>query len=145
VPRDRAAVEEAARLARAEASRLLGYLGNAERVLGRGEAAVAAFSESLRLAQGARARTVASIRLGEALRCADRPEEAERVLREALAGAEPGLRDFALQHLGKTLLDAGRRDEAAECLREALTLRREKGDEALVASTEAALRLAQAH
>ncbi|MBD0329460.1 MAG: hypothetical protein ICV64_05080 [Thermoleophilia bacterium] len=127
--------------------RLLGYVGNARRLLGHHEAAVADLRESRRLAErlgDQRAAVVALARLGEALRCADRSEEAVRTLRRAereAAASAAELRHFALQHLGKALLDAGDDAGARACLGEALALRRARGDAELVASTEAALRL----
>lgn len=127
-----------------ERCRLHGYLGNAARLLGRDDEAISELERSRELANelgDARRSTVATIRLAEAHRSADRLELAERLLREALGTGE--CRDFALQHLGKTLLDAGRRDEAIETLAAALALRRATGDAALVASTEQALALAR--
>jgi tetratricopeptide (TPR) repeat protein len=154
VPGDPGSVEQAIELARAELAatsdpreqcRLHGYLGNAARLLGRDEEAIAELGEGLTLAEGVgdeRAVTTARIRLGEAHRCFDRLAEAEACLRVALGGPA-GLRDFALQHLGKTLLDAGRTAEAAQALEAALELRLAKGDLALVASTEQALAIAR--
>ncbi len=134
-----------------EESRLLGYVGNALRMLGRHDEAVAAQARALALAEelgDARGVVVARIRLGEALRCADELERAEAELRTALAAArmqpELALTDFALQHLGKTLLDTGRAGEAEPLLAEALALRQEKGDAALVESTRLALDRARA-
>ena len=89
------------------------YLGNAARLLGRDEEAVAELGESLALAEklgDERAAATARIRLGEAHRCFDRLAEAEACLRIALDGPAD-VQDFALQHLGKTLLDAGRAAE----------------------------------
>ena len=154
VPDDPGFVEQAIARARAELAatadprqrcRLNGYLGNAARLLGRDEDAVAELGESLALAEklgDERAVTTASIRLGEAHRCFDRLEEAEVCLRVALDGPAD-LRDFALQHLGKTLLDAGRTVEAAQALEAALELRLAKGVPVLVASTEQALAVAR--
>lgn len=126
-------------------SRLLGYVGNALRLLGRHEEAVAAQRESLAAASSSRAALVARLRLGEALRCAELLHEAEAELRAALAAsdAHPLLRDFALQHLGKTLVDAGRAAEAVSVLAEALALREAKGDDSLVESTRLALERAR--
>ena len=144
---DPAAVRRALAEARArigdggDPARLLGYAGNALRLLGEHEEAVAAHREALAAAPAGRAGLAARIRLGESLRCADDFAGAERELRAALeqAGAASPLRHFALQHLGKTLVDAGRREEAATVLAEALALREAKGDAALVESTRAAL------
>lgn len=130
----------------AERARLLGYMGNAERMLGHTGPAIAYFRSALDLMRASgdvRGEAVALIRLGEAYRCADEPGQAEALLREALEATEngeaAGLRDFALQHLGKCLVELGRRDEAVAALDEALLVRRTKGDAALVESTQQAL------
>jgi len=151
VAADDAAVADAAaraeeRLAAAEPAerlRLLGYLGNAYRLLRRHDDAVAAHERAAALAEGPRERAVALTRLGESLRCADRYGEAEAVLRGAVAAAPPEVRHYALQHLGKTLLDAGARREATALLEDTLALRRAGGDAALIASTERALAAAR--
>ena len=144
VASDREAVERAAaaaerELARGESARLLGYLGNAHRLLGRHDEAVAAHERAVELADGDRALAVALTRLGESYRCADRYEDAEASLRRALELAPPEVAHYALQHLGKTLLDRGAAGEAAEALDRALAERRAAGDPALIASTERAL------
>jgi tetratricopeptide (TPR) repeat protein len=158
VAADRPAVERAANAARerlgdpvlsaAERVATLGYLGNAERILGNHGAAIATLEECVAHAQhldDANAQATALIRLGEALRCADRAGESEDLLRAAVAGTEGGsLHDFALQHLGKCLTDQSRTEEAIAVLEHALRLRQEKGDPDLVASTEAALERALA-
>jgi HTH-type transcriptional regulator, pleiotropic regulator of extracellular virulence genes len=130
---------------------LLGYIGNAERMLGRPFDASHHFRESLELATSsgdARGRAVALIRLAEAQRCAEESAEGERSARAALAviDADPGLtelRDFALQHLGKCLVELGRRDEAIAVLQEALALREAKEAADLVASSRLALEWAR--
>jgi kanamycin kinase len=155
VPTDAAAVERAIELARAELAatddlreqcRLHGYLGNAARLLGRDAEALRELGLSLELADrlgDERARAVAAIRIGEAHRCFDRLDEAEKTLRAALDGPVE-LRHFALQHLGKTLADRGRAEEAVEVLEEALALRLDAGDAELAASTRLALDRARA-
>jgi len=141
VPTDRPAVETALaeaerRLAAGETAALHTYAGQAARLLGRNESAISHLSRALDLEPSPQAR----IRLGEAYRCADRPDDALSELTAALAGArETPYEDFALQHLGKALLDAGRGREAVEVLAAALELRRAKGDPLLVESTERAL------
>jgi tetratricopeptide (TPR) repeat protein len=146
VATDRQAVEaaltEAERgLAAGETAALHTYAGQAARLLGRNESAIAHLSSALELHPTPQAR----IRLGEAYRCADRPDDAIAELTAALADArKTPYEDFALQHLGKALLDAGRAQEAVEAVTAALELRRAKGDPALIDSTERALRLARA-
>lgn len=154
VAADPAAVERAAAAAERElaeargaaALRLLGYLGNAYRLLGRHEQALTAHERALALAEEAgdeRALAVALTRLGESLRCAERLDDAEAVLRRALELAPAPVAHYALQHLGKTLLDRGAAAEAATRLEAALEQRRATGDAALVRSTERALAAAR--
>jgi tetratricopeptide (TPR) repeat protein len=151
IARASAELEEARRRGdRAGEQWLLGYLGNAARLLGEHDAAVARLRESLTLADALgdeRRAVVALIRLGEAHRCAGEPRAAEPLLQDALARAEaaaPDLLDFALQHLGKALLDVGDTTRAREHLERALELRHAKGDAELIESTRAALRLVDA-
>jgi len=158
VPADRPAIAAAARAAlaalaearaaedRAAVLRLLGYLGEARRVLGQHDGAVAALEEALALAGElgeARAEVANAIRLAEAHKYRGDLELAETMLRDILARvrAEGMTRyeDFALQHLGKCRLDQGDAVEAMAYLEAALALRREKGDPGLIASTEQAL------
>lgn len=134
-----------------ERVRLLGYIGNAERMLGRHDDAIAHLCESATTAEqrgDRRARAIALIRLGEAYRCSDRLPESERQLRVALTVIDDvpldGLRDFALQHLGKCLAEAGRTDEAVAALEEARAIREKKGAADLIASTQQALVWARA-
>lgn len=81
--------------------------------------------------------------LQELGRVTDAVEEAQASL--AVVRCEPDvsdLLDFALHHLGKALLEAGEADESIQVFSEALGLRREKGDEQLVRSTQMALDVA---
>lgn len=146
VPVDREAVESAfeaatrALEADPDDVTLLSYAGNASRILGRGEESIALFERALAAAAGEHG-VVARIGLGEAYRCADRPDEAVAELEAALSDARHAGShvDFALQHLGKAVLDAGDPTRAGILLAEALELRRRRGDAALIESTELAL------
>jgi tetratricopeptide (TPR) repeat protein len=136
-----AAESELARDPSAE-SRLLGYLGNATRILGRTDESLDYLRRSLDAAPDEPARIKALIRIGETHRCRNEYEQGIAILREAAALARveaPELEDFALQHLGKCLVDAGRAPEGVEQLERALALRLGKGDPALIASTSEAL------
>ena len=127
--------------------RLLGYLGNACRVLGRHDEAVAALAKAVTLARGGgddRASLVNRLRLGEARKYRGDVTEAEAIFRQALRDAQQNdnltdYRDFALQHLGKRRLEKGDAVEATLLLEQALELRRRRGDPRLIASTELAL------
>jgi HTH-type transcriptional regulator, pleiotropic regulator of extracellular virulence genes len=141
VATDTAAVESALaeaerQLAGGEKAALHTYAGQAARLLGAHDAAIAHLSRALELEPSPQAR----IRLGEAYRCADRTDDAIAELSTALTDARgTAYEDFALQHLGKALLDAGRTGDARAALTAALELRRAKGDAALIESTERAL------
>ncbi|GAK02089.1 putative acetyltransferase [Geomicrobium sp. JCM 19037] len=82
---------------------------------------------------------VARIRLGEAFKYAEQHKRALEQFEWALRHNER-YKDFALQHQGKCLLELGRIEEAIICFETALSIRREKDDESLIASTEAAIR-----
>lgn len=127
---------------------MLGYLTEAHRIIGDVEAAERYGRAGVEGAESgtARQRVAARLRLGEVLRCAGRYAESAEALRTALAeivDADTEIyRDFVLQHLGKTYLNANLRDDAIMALREALRIRQRKGDAALIASSEEALRFA---
>jgi len=126
--------------------RVLGYLGNVCRVLGRHDEAIAALTEAVTRARASgdhRANLVNRLRLGEAKKYRGDVTEAENIFRQALRDArEPsltGYHDFALQHLGKCRLEQGDAAEAVLLFEQALALRQRKGDQQLIASTEIAL------
>ena len=127
---------------------MLGYLAEAHRIIGNLEEAEELARAGLAVAERgtARQRLTARVRLGEVLRCAARYDEAipelQAAFGEIVDTETETYRDFILQHLGKTYLNMNRRDDAFMALREALRIRKRKGDEALVASTEEALQFA---
>ncbi len=134
-----------------DAARLESYIGEALRILGRHDEAIAAQRSAIaRLDRGGFQRPLLaySLRLAEAQRVSGNLEPAERGFRDSLSMARSdselaNYEDFALQHLGKCLLDQGRLGEAAVSLRDALVIRRRNGDAEPVASTEAALHLVE--
>jgi len=126
--------------------RLLGYVGDASRVLGRTQEAVAVLTEAVDRAEasGNRLWIVANrLRLAEALKYDGDLARAEAIFRAVVHEVQnPALldyRDFALQHLAKCCLERGKKVEAVTLLEQVLILRRQKGDERLIASTELAL------
>lgn len=130
--------------------RTLGYLTDACRIVGERDAAVAYGQEAIERARAAgnrNAEVANLIRLGEAHKYRDEHAIAEPLFREALTlsvdGEARALHDFALQHLGKCLLEEGHYDESIAFLEQALDLRREKGVQPLIDSTEQALTLAR--
>ncbi len=87
---------------------------------------------------------VSRLRLVQVLQELGRPAEALSEARAALAAvrstpALAELEDFALHHTGKALLQAGDKAQAIQVLGEALRLRRHKGDELLIRSSEMAI------
>ncbi|MEM9788045.1 MAG: hypothetical protein AAF801_16215 [Pseudomonadota bacterium] len=84
---------------------------------------------------------VLSIRHATALQYACRHAEAYDMLCRVTAACRPDMRylDFALHHLGKCLVEMGHIARAHTCFEEAHALRTDKGDLALIASTQRAL------
>lgn len=130
--------------------RLLGYRGDACRVLGRAEEAVALLTETVERTEGSgnrRSSLANRLRLAEARKYHGDLNGAETLFRHLQDAQDPDLvqyRDFALQHFAKCCLEMGNVTVATMLLEQALTIRRQKGDERLIASTELALRHARA-
>lgn len=124
---------------------LLGTLGNLHRVCEEPASAIMYLNEFLAYAKKAGSMqkvVVGLIRLGEAIKYDGRQEEALRIFEEALRKSKEKERtyiDFALQHKGKCLIELRRYEEAEACFKEALHLRKEKGDAALIDSTQMAI------
>jgi tetratricopeptide (TPR) repeat protein len=130
--------------------RLLGYLGNALRIIGRTAESVNYLERAVsqcRMLGNRRAELVNTIRLAEARKYKGEYAIAEHLLRSARTCTDEeelsDYKDFALQHFGKCLLEKGEVDEAVTLLEEALKLRVAKGDKTLVESTDQALTLAR--
>lgn len=126
--------------------RLLGYLGDACRVLGRLEEAASLLTEAVERSDASgdrRSGTANRLRLAEALKYKGDLDEAEIIFRRVLKDVQdPDLvnyRDFALQHLAKCCLEMGNAVEAVTLLEQALILRQQKNNARLIASTELAL------
>lgn len=88
---------------------------------------------------------VSLIRLGEAFKYDNNHDKAMDCFNKAMKKCEmynvDEYMDFVLQHKGKCLMELRRLDEADECFQIALTLRRSKGNETLIESTEQAIEL----
>ena len=141
--------------ARSQPARLLAMLGEATpllRIAGRLEEARRTASAAIALAElleDVRTAYVNRIRLAHVMQWECRYELAnplfDQLISQARASPElADLTDTVLQHAGKNLFDQRRYAEAARCFREALTLRRAKGDEALMEASAQALRITQA-
>ncbi|HIW64055.1 MAG TPA: hypothetical protein H9881_16490 [Candidatus Stackebrandtia excrementipullorum] len=114
--------------------------------LGEYDRAFHLFERARELADSDGRHLVLDMNIADAHRYSGDPSKSERMLRDALNRARrshPEMVSFALQHLGKCLIDRQRLDEAREVLTEALDLRIDDGDASLIASTRAALALAQ--
>jgi HTH-type transcriptional regulator, pleiotropic regulator of extracellular virulence genes len=135
----------------AEQARLLGLAGACAGTLRETRRAAAMLKQAIELADThgtARQQVTLRIRLADIHALGGRPEEAIELLRAQLARCLAdrvleSLIDFAHQHFGKALLDAGQVNDGIEHLERALTIRKEKGDAELIASTEQALRVAR--
>lgn len=87
------------------------------------------------------------LRLATALFYNNEHDEAESIMRPLLLRIRNGhdrcYEDFVLQHLGKCVAEVGRWEEAVALFEEALELRKAKGVESLIRSTEKALSAAR--
>lgn len=127
--------------------RILGALGSYARLLNRLEESVALLSEAVELSRSLHLPAFEAanlLRLGTTYQYADAPLQAEALFKMALDLSEQSsareYRDFAWQHLGKLLVEKGLYTEARQCFEAALSLRSQKGDAELIASTRAALK-----
>lgn len=103
----------------------------------------------LAVADADRLREIVSLlRLGEALKYADKKKEAMVLFEEAYAKCHAynvqQYVDFALQHKGKCLMELGELEEAEACFVRALTLRELKAIPSLIESTKKALAFVRA-
>lgn len=143
-------------LSKAEGSEryaISGALGNLYRIYGNDDATQLAkakqyLNECLAYAthqEDAIKEMVTLIRSGEVLKYGGEHGEALTLFDKALSLCRSGnflvYQDFALQHIGKCYLEMHEFECAEKNLQEALDLRRKKGDEALIDSTEKALEL----
>lgn len=130
-----------------------GALGNLYRIYGNDDAAQLAkakryLADCLAYAtdqEDAIREMVTLIRMGEVLKYGGEYKEALTLFHKALSLCRSGdflvYQDFTLQHIGKCYLEMHEFECAEKNLQEALDLRRKKGDEALIDSTEKALEL----
>jgi tetratricopeptide (TPR) repeat protein len=133
--------------------RVLGLLGHYCRLLNRLDDAERHLQQALDLARPQGARTsvlVNSLRLAHVYQWQDRFDLAEPIFLDAIRQCEaPGSElaeylDYAIQHYGKCLFEMARYREAEVCFAKALEIRRAKGDDELIASTQWALDVVRA-
>ena len=130
-----------------ESLSILGLLGGLCRILGQLEEAEAHISNALAVANSLRdnrARVVNLIRLAHIYQWGGDTVGAEKLLNQVIiaCGRRKALAkyiDFAYQHLGKSKFDQGDYEAAADLFQRALTIRENKDDKHLIASTEYAI------
>ena len=127
---------------------LYGALGNLYRINGQPQKAINCLTYCLNQAVAEKNPTreiISFIRLGEALKYDSNHKKAMEYFNNALGMCETHkideYLDFVLQHKGKCLMELARLTEAEECFQKALALRKLKGNESLIDSTEQAIGL----
>ena len=127
-------------------AKIMGYLGGLCRILRRLDEAEQHLQKAWYLYETHDKwshRLVIQIRLAHTLQWKEDFSRAEKMFLDALQKCEKEdfkhLRDFAHQHYGKCLFDQGKFEGARDQFLLALSLRKEKGDQSLIASTETAL------
>ncbi|MGM8215425.1 tetratricopeptide repeat protein [Bacillaceae bacterium W0354] len=124
---------------------LSGMLGNLYRVYEKPEKAIDYLNISYQLAKEENImskKIVTLIRMGEAYKYKGEHVKALSLFNNALQKSydyEPSYLDFAYQHKGKCLMELGHLEEAMEVFQGALAIRKAKGDEQLIQSTNEAI------
>nr|WP_289038680.1 tetratricopeptide repeat protein [uncultured Allobacillus sp.] len=124
---------------------LAGTMGNLYRVIGKLNRSIGYLNVSLEIAKEDKdlsKEIIATIRLGESLKYANKHKKALALFEQALHAAyenESAYIDFAFQHKGECLMEMGHYEEAMEAFQDALTIRSSKGNQELVESTEQAI------
>lgn len=125
---------------------LYGMIGNLLRIMEKPEEAMYYLTWCLEHAVNESNSTreiVSSIRLGEAYKYNNQHERAFNCFDKALYLCEINqihdYEDFALQHKGKCLMELERFSEAKDCFGRALDIRKKKGNQTLIDSTQQAI------
>ncbi|MBP0725294.1 tetratricopeptide repeat protein [Bacillus sp. RG28] len=127
---------------------LYGTLGNLYRIYG--EPGNAIYYLQLALEQSvvnknSKQEIVSLIRLGETFKYDNKHKEAldffQKALLKSRSVEENSYLDFIYQHQGKCFLEMGKVEEALNYLEQALEIRKIKGDDSLIHSTEQAIEL----
>ncbi|TFB22806.1 tetratricopeptide repeat protein [Filobacillus milosensis] len=122
---------------------LFGTLGNLYRVKEEPKQAIQYLNQAFELAApDSREEIITLIRLGEAYKYDNEHGQAFKLFERALLKCyetERGYLDFAFQHKGKCLMEVGRLSEAMEAFQGALAIRKNKGKQSLIYSTEQAI------
>lgn len=121
-------------------------IGNLYRILGEPEKAITYLTFCLNYAKASQqiSREIVSlIRLGEAYKYNNNHDEALNQFNVAMERCKStkieDYIDFVQQHRGKCLMELSRLDEAEECFLEAIKIRKQKGDNDLISSTQKAI------
>lgn len=132
----------------AEKYYLCGIIGNLYRICEEPQNAINYLNQCLNfsLEEGNIKKEIVSlVRLGEALKYANKHNEALVLFNNALTKCEDNqvdiYLDFILQHKGKSLMELGQLEEAENCFIKTLKIRKIKGDSNLIESTQLALSL----
>ena len=125
---------------------LLGAIGYCYRVLNQAKDAIRYFEKCLKYVEkNPQRKMVTLIRLGEAYKCNDQLQKALKLFEEAqyvqINYAFPGYKDFIYQHQAKCLVELGELVLAKKLLIKAIKIRRNKGTQSLIESTEKVLHL----
>lgn len=125
---------------------LLGAIGYCYRVLNQGKDAIHYFEKCLKQVEGnPKRKMVTLLRLGEAYKCDHQHRKALKLFEVAqyvrINNVIQGYEDFIYQHQAKCLVELGENVLAKELLIKALQIRRNKGTQSLIASTEKVLHL----
>jgi HTH-type transcriptional regulator, pleiotropic regulator of extracellular virulence genes len=128
-------------------ARWMSQLGYYQNIVGEHDVAQANLQQALKLFRKhglVNFTIVAKLRMAQVLQYSGDLEMALAIvdaLEEELEDEYVVYHDFILQHKGKILFDMKAYDPALECLNDALTIRKEKGDKALIDSTRYAMKV----
>lgn len=127
---------------------LYGVLGNLNRLVGEPKKAIKYLNYCLTESVEKRKpqnEIVSLIRLGEANKYDGNYKESLKCFNTAMNKCKEEkineYMDFVLQHKGKCMMELYRLTEAEECFNRALEIRKKKGDQSLISSTEKAIKM----
>ncbi|HEX7735561.1 MAG TPA: tetratricopeptide repeat protein [Ktedonobacteraceae bacterium] len=125
---------------------LMSRLGTNLTILGREDEAAPLLEQALAMAReqgNQRLEVAVLLHLATAIQYLGQCDQAQELFQEALAKARDynqlSYEDFILHHQGRCFVEQGKRAEARTCFEQALQLRRQKGEQRGIASTQNAL------
>ncbi len=136
-----------------ERGKILSTLGVLKRIMSRPEESLPLLDEAAQLFErcgNKKLSLINDVRKAVSFQFLDRHADAETLYKEVeeYILAHPrhfGLLDFVYQHRGKNEFDQGNYDKAMQAFRKALELRRKKGRQELIGSTNFAINITQKH